>query len=176
MKRLFAILLLFYCVCLSQYSYAQNKDMLVKTIQSECETIDADSGYLIKVLKNDDLPLGEKAQGGREITGYFKNNTLYKIIDVVGLPSGIATSTYYFWGDHLVYDYETEDTFPFVDSINRYDYTSVTRSFEGFYYYVADKQIEMKVTGKKKFTNARRLVENIQGLQKEYLSLFANQQ
>jgi hypothetical protein len=131
---------------------AQTKDEKVTNIQDKFRTINSETGYLVKRLTNEQF-LERMTDGGGELTGYFRNGQVKKIIERIGFSSCVRTFEYYLWDGQLIFVYEKEEDFPYVGSTGTLDYTKLELVFEGRYYFDDGKAIETKMTGQKRIAN-----------------------
>lgn len=85
--------------------------------------------------------------GFGHLIGYFKNDTIFKIHEYIGIRlfNSFATTDYYYAGNKLIFAYEAEfhvqDTL--VDSIGFINYNIQKYDFEGSYYFTIDKMISV---------------------------------
>src|SRR5476651_1069070 len=103
------ILILFLTLCGCSISYGQSKGEIIRAIKDDFKKINQDKG--LKVIKYEDNT-GERTDGGSEITGYFKGDTLYKIKSWIGFSFGVRQSEYYFKKGRLFFVYDEEKDFP----------------------------------------------------------------
>jgi hypothetical protein len=91
--------------------------------------------------------------GGGQLTGYFKGEDIYKIHEQVGLSYCILTTEYYYWDKQLIFVFEKEDDFIYVDSLATLDYSKTKTSFEGRYYFNNGQLISTKTKGQKRIND-----------------------
>jgi hypothetical protein len=133
------------------------KDEKIKAIRKIVKSIDSDTNYTLKKLDNEYFvnKKNEMTDGGQELTGYYKNGQIRKIIYGVGLSYGMKTFEYYFLENELIFVFEKQDTYlQLRDSsgeITGFDYTKLEPVFEGRYYFNKTKLIETKNKGKEWF-------------------------
>jgi len=134
-------------------------DERIKVIRKLVEQINTDSVYHTKKLDNEYFVTikNEAADGGQELTGYYKNGEIKKIIYSVGISVCMRTFQYYFANNQLIFVFEKEEDNPEVkDSSGQFigfDYSKPEPAFEGRYYFDKGKLIEIKVKGKKRMSN-----------------------
>jgi len=150
MKRtkfhLLTISLLVICHC----SYAQDKNEIIKEIRKEYVRINA-LNEIHKISLDADEFLEEMPDGGAELTGYFRKDTLLKISEWVGLSYGNQTREFYFRNDQLFFVYEKFEAF--VQTASGLDHSKAKKCFEGRYYFDKNKPIEKTIEGKKPMDN-----------------------
>jgi len=142
------------------------KEEKIKTIRKTVEKINTDTSYIVKKLDNDYFvnQKNEATDGGQELTGYYKNGQVKKIIYVVGLSYGMTTYEYYYTDNQLLFVFQKQDTYAQVkDSLGQftgYNYTKLEPAFEGRYYFDKAKLFETKKTGKELFADETDNKEN----------------
>lgn len=149
MKNLTLIILL----AITNILCGQTQEEKIKSIKEKVEKINQDSSYNIKILRNEDF-LDQMTDGGAELKGYRKNGKTYKIVESVGLSYCVRNFEYYLSDEKLIFVYENEQDFPYIDSIARLDYTRLELNFEGRYYFDNEKFIDKKISGLKRFSDA----------------------
>ena len=155
------IVLLPFFTGLYLFTQAQDKDSVIRRIRQVTETINTDK-TLKKVVLSAEEYLDDVPDGGAELTGYFRGNSIVKISEWIGLSYGIKTFDYYFQKDLPVFIYETEKRFGHTKSV--IEYNKQTLSYEGRYYFSNTHLIEQKLKGKKAFNDST----DPSGLLKEY--------
>ena len=126
-------------------AYSQNKADVLKDIRKEYLRINNSS--LSKYILEAEDYLDNTPDGGAELIGYFKKDSLLKIRERVGLSYGNQTREYYFKNGELFFVFEFFDAF--VEANDSLDKSKTTHSFEGRYYFHNRKLIEKLVKGKK---------------------------
>jgi len=100
-------------------------------------------------------------RGGGELTGYYKKDSVVKIVEWIGLSYGNRTREFYFKENKLFFVYEKFESFVHNDKTNELDLTKVKTTFEGRYYFNNKKLIDQKNSGKRTFE------ENESGMEEE---------
>lgn len=100
------------------------------------------------VLGEDDLSKlndgGEEApDGGEEVTGYFKQDTLVKIVHVIGVSTGMRTFEYYLDNNKVLFIYQREDKYPYMEKMQKLNYNVLTTISETRYYLTEGKVIKV---------------------------------
>jgi hypothetical protein len=139
-------LVLFVCISLftRQDIFAQNKLEKIHHIQDVFMAINKIPDLIIIKVPGEEF-LENMTDGGAELTGFFKNDSLVKISEWVGLSYGAIEIDYYFEKGKLVFSYVKEKYFPVNDST--VDRTRLDLKFEGRYYYENDVIIAQKNSG-----------------------------
>ncbi len=136
-------------------SDCQNNDT-IKTIEKKCEYINKLNNYKTVTLKNgeflDETFLKQAGEGYGHLTGYFKNDSIYKISEIIGIKSlkDIGITEYYYWQGKLIYINEKEYIGPdiLIDNDGTIEHKTETPDFEGEYYFWQEKIFYKTVKGK----------------------------
>jgi hypothetical protein len=113
----------------------------IDNIRLAVEQINKDSGYSKKVLDGEAF-LEEAPDGGAELTGYFKNGELVKIMEWIGLSSCIRITEYYLQSHHLIFTYTQEKDFAYSESLKTFDPQKQILKMECRFYFENDKMIK----------------------------------
>jgi hypothetical protein len=132
-------------------AFGQGRADKIAGIRLAFQKINKDS--TLKKISSDDPEefLGHATDGGGQLTGYFKGDTILKIRLILGLSYGEITNEYYFTNGQLIFVYEMEKDFPFKDSTGTLDFENLVLGFEGRYYFDKDSLIQKVTKGKKRF-------------------------
>ena len=143
---------------------AQTKSELISQIRKNFRAINNDRSLTQIKLTDEDF-MDNVTDGGGELTGYYKKDSIVKITEWIGLSYGNRTREFYFMSNKLFFVYEKFDSFIVNDSTGEMDHSKTKTSFEGRYYFSKDKLIEKKLAGKRTFQEesneiVRELVES----------------
>ena len=133
------------CFLISTMIYGQikyDKSVLLAQIKNEFQQINNYKKYKIVTIDEVEEFLGQSTDNGGSLTGYFKNDTLKKIIEWVGLSNKVIQNEYYLNKGKLVLVYSTKSRYRYDQSTNSFDYSKLDNIFKGRYYFVHDKLIE----------------------------------
>lgn len=133
--------------------HAQTKSGIIAAIKKEFQAINADRTLSKKVLSGEEF-MENMTDGGGELTGFYKKDSLVKIIEWIGLSYGNRTREFYLKDNSLFFVYEEFQSFVINDSTGEMDHSKVKTTFEGRYYFNNTKLIEQKITGKRTFGDA----------------------
>ena len=90
---------------------------------------------------------------GGQLKGYFKNDTLYKIVEWFGPSYGILITEYYLWNYELFFVYDIEKNFAQIidstDGFIGFDYSITEKKYESRHYLVNEQEIKKLVKGKR---------------------------
>ena len=149
-------------------AYSQNNADIKKHIQKEYQRINALS--LEKKSLDAEEFLQNTPDGGAELAGYFKKDSLLKIKEWIGLSYGIQTREFYFLNNQLFFVYEQFDSY--VQTEDVLDLTKTKNVFQGRYYFRNGKLIERIVKGKKPMEDGKSdITSNLRSDAEEYFKL-----
>jgi hypothetical protein len=144
------ILILSIIISFSVVGYSQSKATLIQNIRKEFQQINNTKGYQIISLDAEEF-LEQAPDGGGELKGYFKNDTLKKIVVSVGISNGMESREFYFKNNQLIFVFEKFDSYVYTEKKKELDYTKTERSFEGRYYFNKGKLIDHISMGHNRF-------------------------
>jgi len=146
----FISLTLFSIFTLAQ-SYSQNtpdKSAVIAHIKQVYRQVNDYKHY--KVVNIDDAEefLGHGTDNGGSLTGYYKGDSLKKIVLWVGLSNRVVQQEFYFDKGRIVFVYSTDKTYKFNDSTEEFDYSKFDKVITGRYYFNNDKLIDTILSDK----------------------------
>ena len=103
-------------------------------VRKEVERINTDTSYTTRSIENEQF-LQQMTDGGGDMTGYFHNGELVKIIERVGLSSCVNITEYYFDDSNLIFVYAIGREFLYVDSLAAFDASSQSTTMECRFYF-----------------------------------------
>lgn len=142
MKTLFTLKVLFF----SFFTFAQTSNANINKIRKIVEQINKDTAYTIKTLDNEEF-LEQMTDEGGQLTGYFKNRKLVKIIEWVGLSSCIDITEYYLQGGKLIFTYTKGSEYLYSDSLGTFDRNKLNMTMECRFYLYNNKIIKKILKG-----------------------------
>jgi hypothetical protein len=128
-------------------------------ITARVREINNDSSMTTVVLRNEEF-MDNSTDGGGELTGYFKNDQIWKITRSIGISNGMEIYDYYFTKGKLIFVYEIFNGFVYDMKSNRMDYSKTERNFIGRYYFKNNKLIDLETTGHNRFEDNSIDLEN----------------
>jgi hypothetical protein len=153
--------------------HGQNKAELIKVIWKDFQAINNHTTLKKKILQNEEF-LENIPDGGGELTGYYKNDSIVKIVEWIGLSYGNRTREFYFRKTQLFFVYEKFESFARNDTTGEADLSKIKTSFEGRYYFHNNKLTEQKTSGKRTFQDELPgIVKELQTAAKENRKLLA---
>jgi len=130
---------------------AQSKAQSVIQIRQIVNAVNSDSSVTKVLINAEYLAKLKKSatpyDGGEELTGYFKRDTLVKIVYSIGISTGLKTFEYYLQKDHVVFVYEQVDRYPYDEKQQQLNYNVLTNTFKGRYYLATGKVFKTIETG-----------------------------
>jgi hypothetical protein len=161
----------FFTLLLSGDSQGQTKTGLIETIRKDFQHINIDTTLKKKTLQDEEF-LENMPDGGGELTGYYRNDSIVKIVEWIGLSYGNRTREFYFTKSQLFFVYEKFESFISNDTTGEVDHSKIKTTFEGRYYFNNNKLIEQKTLGKRTFEEESfDSVKELQGAAKEDIRL-----
>ena len=150
-------LLLIFLLTFTSFLFGQTAERIA-AVRKKVEAINTEKSYQIKKLDNDYFVnvKNEATDGGQELSGYYKNGKLKKIVYSVGLSYGMKTSEYFFSNDELIFVFEKQDQFADIkdqsNQVTGLDHTKLESIYTGRFYFENSKLFSIKQTGKEIFT------------------------
>ena len=140
----------------TSFVFGQNEQK-IKTIRKTVESINIDTNYLIKKLDNDYFvdKKNEITDNGQELTGYYKNGHISKIVYYVGLSVVTTIYEFYFYEDLLIFVFEKQKTFA-INKNGELNFKKLVPVFEGRYYFSNEKLIKTRITGNEMFARGNK--------------------
>lgn len=165
-------LALFACLDSFPQSNGQKRPIL-EEIKRKFQQINTASDYHLVKLEDAVQIIGHATDGGATLTGYFKNDTLKKIVEWVGLSNRIVQNEYYLDKGDLVFVYSTEKQYAYNDSLQTLDYAVLVPSFQGRYYFKGSKLIDSLLSPKRLTQSATEDAATYLKRTKDYVLLLA---
>lgn len=132
------VVITFFILALSITAFAQTNADKINHIKQVFKSINTDNTLKRVVIDNEELSkyrtYDETPDGGEELTDYSRNDTLVKIIYVVGLSNRKIAYEYYLENAKPVFVYEKQQYFPYNSKTGEMDFTKLEPGFEGRYY------------------------------------------
>jgi hypothetical protein len=131
-------LLLTFTTIVTLPAFAQSKEDKsgeLSQIRLKFQKINKETNYRVVKLEDAEQILGHATDGGASLTGYYKGDTLSKIVEWVGLSTGVVQNEYYLDGGKLIFVFSNEKRFAYNDSLQAFDYTKLVPAFTGRYYF-----------------------------------------
>ena len=127
-----------------------DKRKMVEEIRKRFQQINSEEGLQQVKMEDAEEILGHATDGGATLTGYFKKDTLKKIIEWVGLSNRVIQTEYYLDNGRLLFVYSTEKQYAYNDSLQTLDYAKLVPSFQGRYYFNNENLIDALLSPKRR--------------------------
>lgn len=127
-------------------SSAQSKATQKEAIRQEFKLINSDPALKKLTLKNEAF-LEQMTDGGGELTGFYKNGQLVKIVAWIELSDGNKVVEYYFKNGALIFVYGQFNTWVYNAKRDEFDHSKTKILFEGRYYFHQQKLLEQITQG-----------------------------
>jgi len=151
---------------------SQSKQDLIKNIRLEFRKINGDKNLKMNELEAEEF-LENNPDGGAELKGYIRKDSIVKITEWIGLSYGNHTREFYFKNQRLIFVYEKFDSFLIDDKSQSLDHSKTKKAFEGRYYFNNDKLIEEKLSGKKPLDGEKTTPSELLNDAKEYVKILS---
>jgi len=126
-----------------------------------------------KVITIDDSEefLGHATDGGGSLKGYYKSDTLKKIVVEVGLSNRVVQDEFYFDSGKLVFVYSIDKRYKINDKTGELDYSKFGETITGRYYFSNDKLIETIFSDKELEETKQKDAEDYLSSSNDYVKL-----
>ena len=140
-------------------------------IRETCQQINHYKIYDSVVIDDPEEFLGQGTDNGGSLIGYFKSDSLKKILEWVGLSNKVIQNEYYYNNDKLIFVYSTESRYRFNDSAQSLNYAKLDKIFEGRYYFDKDKLIDSILNDKEHAASKKKDSAQLLASSNEYRKL-----
>ena len=141
-------LLFFY----TNFLFSQNEKEAIESIKSHFKWVNRQNNFEIAELNNEDY-LKNSPDNGGQLRGYFRNDTLYKIVEHFGSSYAMMITEYYFLNNELIFVYDVEKNYRQIidstDGFMGFDYSKLETKYESRFYFSKGKEIKKLETGKR---------------------------
>ena len=168
------ISLIFFALLALTTTYGQSKEdesYELFNIKKVYQKIDSYKDYKTITIDDAEEFLGHSTDNGGSLTGYYKGDSLKKVIERVGLSAKVIQNKYYFDNDKLIFVYSTESRYRFNDSTQSFDYTKLDTAFKGRYYFNDGKLVDTILNDKEHFATKKQDSAKFLTSSKNYLKL-----
>ena len=145
------IALTFSAVLTLTNSYGQgkaDKSFTHSQIKKVFQEVNDYKNYKIITIDDSEEFLGHGTDNGGDLKGYYKGDSLKKIVEWVGLSNRVVQREYYFDKGKLVFVYTTDSRCKFNDSTEEPDCSKFDKVLKGRYYFHDDKLIDAILSDK----------------------------
>lgn len=151
----------------------QDKNYVLSQIKNLYRQINDYKNYKTIIIDDAEEFLGHGTDNGGSLTGYFKNGTLKKIVEWVGLSNKVIQNEYYLDKGKLIFVYATESRYRFSDSSQSFDFTKLDNVFKGRYYFSNNKLIDTIFSDKQYIHTIQKDAADFLKSSKDYLRLLS---
>ena len=129
-------------VFISANLFGQGKEDFTKKlsdIRLKYSKIDSYKSYVLVVIDDAESFLEHATDNGAQLTGYFKGDSLLKVVEEAGLSNRYVQNKYYLENDKLFFVYSNDSSYKFDDSTETFDYSKLIFTSGGKYYFEKGK-------------------------------------
>jgi hypothetical protein len=164
------IALTFICFLFLTNSYGQGKADKNSTL-AQIKQVNEYKNY--KVVNIDDAEefLGHGTDNGGSLKGYYKGDSLKKIVEWVGLSNRVVQNEYYFNNGKLIFVYSTDSRCKANNKTGEIDCSKFGKVFKGRYYFSHGKLIETILSDKEREKTKQKDAADFLTSGKEYVRL-----
>jgi hypothetical protein len=119
-----------------------DKSSTIAQVRNVFRQVNGYKNYKIVTIDDSEEFLGHGTDNGGSLKGYFKGDSLKKIVEWVGLSNRVVQNEYYFNGGKLVFVYSTDSRCKSNDKTGEIDCSKFDKVFTGRYYFDSDKLID----------------------------------
>jgi hypothetical protein len=136
-------------LCLTCYGQGKaDKSSTLTQIKQVFKQINGYKDYKIVSIDDSEEFLGHATDNGGSLKGYYKGDTLKKIVEWIGLSNRVEQNEYYFNKGKLVFVYATDGRCKADNKTGEIDCSKFDKVFEGRYYFDRDKLIDTILSDK----------------------------
>lgn len=126
----------------------EDKSYALSKIKKLYQQINEYKNYRTETIDDAEAFLGHGTDNGASLTGYYKGDSLKKIIEWVGLSNKVIQNEYYFDQEKLFFVYATESRYSINDTTQSPEHSKPDKVFKGRYYFNHDKLIDTILSDK----------------------------
>jgi hypothetical protein len=148
--RHFIALTLFALITLTN-AYGQDtkdKTATISQIRQVFQQINGYKNYMVVTIDDSEAFLGHATDNGGSLKGYYKGDSLVKMMEWIGLSNRVVQNEYYFDKGKLVFVYSTNSRCKSNDKTGEIDCSTFIRVSTARYYFSKDKLIEAILSDK----------------------------
>ena len=150
-KNIFLSVFLLFALTTTFGQVKQDKSIIILNIKKSYEQINSYKNYKTVTIDEAEEFLEHNPDNGASLKGYYKSDSLKKIIEWLGLSNKVIQNEYYFDKGKLIFVYTKESKYKFIDSTQSFDYSKLQPVFQGRYYFSNEKLFETKLTDKEHY-------------------------
>lgn len=169
------ITLIIFSFLTSTATYGQQKDVknyAVFKIKKIYQQINQYKNYKTITIDEVENFTGHNTDNGGSLTGYYKGDSLKKIVEWIGHSNKVIQNEYYLNNDKLAFVYSTERMYKFNKKTFSFDYSKLDDiSKKGRYYFDNEKLIDAILSNKERNDTQEEDATNFISTSKEYMQL-----
>ena len=148
-----------------------NKLALLANTKYLFKKINDYKNYKVVLIDNIEDILGHGTDNGSTLTGYFKKDSLKKVVEWVGVSNKVYQNEYYYNNDSLVFLYRIISNCRFTNRSQSFDCSKLEVVFEGRYYFSRNELFETILSGNEFYTTKANDYLDYLKSSKDYLNL-----
>jgi hypothetical protein len=142
MKTTNIAFLIFAILCFSiSYGQIKTDTATLTRIKEAYRQINDYKNYKVVTIDDSEEFLGHGTDNGWSLKGYYKGDSLKKIVEWVGLSNRVIENEYYFDKGKLVFVYSKVKAYKFNDSLEVFDQSKFEKEVTRRYYFNNDQLI-----------------------------------
>jgi hypothetical protein len=145
---LFLLLTLTFTSSLFGQGFEDKRSPQVFAIQYKRIAINEFKNYDSVLVENGEDFLRQSTDNGPTLTGFFRSDTLVKIIELIGLSNKVIETEYYLENNKIFFICVTERKYKFDKKTQTFDLTKFESSFRRSYYFENGKLFDTDVKDK----------------------------
>jgi hypothetical protein len=106
--------------------------------------------YKVVAIEDSEEFTGHVTDNGGSLKGFYKGDSLKKIVEWVGLSNRVVQTEYYFDKGKLVFVFTTDKCFKFNAGTEKFDYSQFDKVSNSRYYFSNDRLIDTIINDKEK--------------------------
>lgn len=126
----------------------QDKNSIISQTRQVFRQINAYKNYKVVTVDDAEEFLGHGTDNGGSLKGYYKGDSLKKIVEWVGLSNRVVQNEYYFNNGKLVFVYSTDSRCKANDKTGEIDCSKFDKVNKERYYFNGDKLIDTVLSDK----------------------------
>jgi hypothetical protein len=168
------ITLIVFVVFTSPHSYGQrkqDKQSIISQIRQVFQQINGYKNYKVLTVDESEGFLEHGTDNGGSLKGFYKGDSLKKIVAWVGLSNRVVQNEYYFNNGKLVFVYSIDSRCKSKENTGEIDCSKFDKVFKGRYYFSNDTLIDTILNDKEREKTKQQDAADFLTSGKNYLKL-----
>lgn len=140
MSRVLSIIVFFYIGIVQLHVSGESLNLKLKRIKEQYKSINAYQKYTV-FTPDDAASFIGYTDNGASLTGYLRNDTIFKIVVWIGLSNKAIQQEFYYTDEKLLFVFEKISFYEYDKKNNNLDYTKLNLKFSNRYYFDKGKLI-----------------------------------